>query len=90
MIIQSRTTDYKNSKTNWCKDRREICNDCQNNSKWYETKTIKERLLRLVNLGNYCLICSCGIAHKTRNAMSSCGLTEINEPPKWQRVNIKR
>lgn len=90
MIIQSRTIDYKNSRTDWCKERREICNDCHHNSKWYELKTFKEKLLRLLNLGNYCLICSCGILHKTRNAMSSCGLTEINEKPKWKRVIIKK
>lgn len=90
MIIQSRTTDYKNSKTDWCKERRIICNDCHHNSKFSPTKTFKEYLLRFLNLGDYCKICYCGILAKTRNAYSTCGLAEINEEPKWKRVNIKR
>lgn len=90
MIIQSRTTDYKNSKTDWCKERRKICSECHHNSKWYGVKTFKEKLLRLLNLGHYCKICLCGISQKTRNAYSTCGLAEINEEPKWKRVNIKK
>ena len=89
-IIQSRTTDYNNSKASWCKERRSICYTCNHNSKFHPTRTFKEYLLRFLNLGNYCKICYCGIAQKTRNAMSNCGLTEINETPKWTRINIKK
>ena len=88
MIIQSRTTDYKNSKTDWCKERREICKKCNHNSVHYPTKTFKEYLLRFLNMGNYCLCCWCGIQAKTRNAYSTCGLVELNEPPKWEKINL--
>lgn len=90
-IIQSRTIDYKNSKTSWCKERREICRNCEYNSKNVNNLRIKDRILMFLQITKeICTACGCSLKAKTRNAFSSCGLTEINEVPKWTRINIKK
>jgi hypothetical protein len=90
MIIHSRIINYKNSKTDWCKERRKICAECNNNSVHHPTKTLKQYFLRLMNMGEYCKICFCSIKYKCSVPYTQCSMTELNELPKWQRVNIKR
>lgn len=87
MIINSRLLYYKNSKEDWCKERREICNSCVQNSKWYSAKTIKENILKLLYLDEpYCKICTCPIKRKTAVFEADCGMVELGEPSKWKSI----
>jgi len=89
MIINSRVSAYKNSKTDWCKERRKICSDCNQNSIWYNPKNWKEELLRIFYLNKeYCKICFCPINRKTLVRESECSMPEIGEPSKWKRVEL--
>lgn len=89
MIIHSRIINYKNSKTEWCKERRKICGDCNNNSKFYKSETTKDWILKLLNLGHYCRLCYCNIKFKTVIPYTECSMkSELNEPPKWTRINL--
>jgi hypothetical protein len=89
MIIQSRLTAYKNSKTDWCKERRAICRECNNHSKYHKVKTFRQKLLKLLNLGHFCNLCGCSIKYMTVIPQKSCSMeSELNEPPKWTRINL--
>lgn len=86
-IIRSRTIDYKNSKTNWCKERREICNMCEYNSKNTKDLIFKDKFFMFIQITKeICTVCSCSIAFKVKSPISSCGLKEINKQPKWESI----
>lgn len=89
MIIHSRIVNYKNSKTEWCKERRKICGDCNNHSKYHKAATLRQKILKLLNLGHFCNLCGCSIKYKTVIPYTSCSMeAELNEKPKWTRINL--
>ena len=84
-IIRSRTIDYKNSKTTWCKERREICNMCEYNSKNTKDLTFKDRFFMFIQITKeICKICGCSVLQKTKVAFSSCPKPEIGLKPSWK------
>jgi hypothetical protein len=89
MIIQSRLTAYKNSKTDWCKERRAICKECDYNSKNKYKLTIGEKILMFLQLSKeICTACGCSILHKSKIKQADCGRTELGLESKWKRVNL--
>ena len=73
------------------KQRLKICNSCEYNSK--NKKELSEEDLFYIKMNGHadtCLACGCGIERKTKIAEEDCGLTEINQKPKWQRLEINQ
>jgi len=85
MILNSRLIAYKNSKEPWCKERREICKNCEYNSKNKSDLSFKEKLFMSLQITkSICTACFCSVARKTLIKQSSCGLEEIDLTPKWR------
>lgn len=56
------------------KERLAICNICEHIS---ASKCV------VIGTNPCCGVCGCSLKLKVRSLSSSCGLEEINEPPKW-------
>ena len=85
MILNSRLIAYKNNKEPWCKERREICKNCEYNTRNKKELTFREKFLMFIQITKaVCSACGCSIKAKTRLKMAVCGLEEIDLTPKWR------
>lgn len=71
------------------KFRREICENCP-----FNTKNIKDTDLTLLqrqkkSIENFCVKCGCFIDKKTSRSSEACGLEDVGEKPKWNRIFLK-
>jgi ribosomal protein L37E len=83
-IVLSRYYYFKNRNKDWFKKRKSICDNCPFNSRNKKTKTLKERLMMLLNLSkSVCTICGCGLKYKQALPESVCGKEEIGLTPEW-------
>lgn len=69
------------------KERLDICSTCEYNSKNKKQLTKEDKFyIKINNYVDTCLACGCGINRKTKIKEEDCGLTEINQKPKWKRL----
>jgi len=80
-IFKSRLLYFKYRNESWAIGRKEICNDCEHNSK----NKLKNWFARFYP---WCTVCYCPIKFKVVEPSSVCGLVEKDEEPKWVSVYI--
>ena len=74
-------------KPSYQKGRLSICSTCEYNSKNRAPKTgAEEYYLKLNSSKPTCYACGCNLDRKTKIKEESCGLTEINQKPKWTKI----
>lgn len=88
IIIKSKFRDKeKLSVNNWYTKRLELCDGCDDNSKYHKDKikkSIKERAIWLANnKKDYCMLCKCGIADKASEELEECS---NKENKKWESI----
>lgn len=69
--------------------RRSICETCPFNTKNIEDKdlTLLQRQKKIIE--NFCVKCGCFIDKKTSRSSEACGLEDVGEKPKWNRIYLK-
>lgn len=87
-IIEAKISD-KSVLGDWYKKRLEVCSSCEFNSDVKENLTTKEKLIRLMNLGEAsCLACTCEISAKASVETEDCGMIKKGLPSKWDKISI--
>lgn len=69
--------------------RRSICDICPFNTKNIEDKELSLLQRQKKIIGDFCTKCGCYIEKKTSRSSEACGLEDIGEKPKWNRVYLK-
>lgn len=69
--------------------RRKICESCPFNTKNVEDKELSLLQRQKKIIGDFCTKCGCYIDKKTSRSSEACGLEDVGEKPKWNRIYLK-
>lgn len=74
----------------WYEKRMAICNGCEHNSKNVSPEGLLNKVRKVLD-GNkpHCTACGCYLAEKASRKEEACGLSEIGEIPKWNRLVVE-
>lgn len=66
-----------------------ICGQCPYNSKNTDTSSFVDSVRKAAVSAPFCTACKCQIYEKTGQASEECGLSEIGQKPKWNRLIVE-